>query len=112
MHPVGFEPTVPASERPQTYALDRAVTGTDSRLFKTCNSLVLLHFVSLSRVTIAVIPTRTSNKWTYHLVTTPHPLSDSEIVDTSSSVITVCYMTICAGQCQSPRLTRCYIFTT
>jgi len=26
--PVGFEPTIPASERPQTYALDRAATGT------------------------------------------------------------------------------------
>jgi len=28
MPPVGFEPTTPAGERPQTYALDRAVTGT------------------------------------------------------------------------------------
>jgi len=27
MPPVGFEPTIPASERPQTYALDRAATG-------------------------------------------------------------------------------------
>jgi len=27
MPPVGFEPTVSASERPQTYALDRAATG-------------------------------------------------------------------------------------
>jgi hypothetical protein len=27
MLPVGFEPTIPASARPQTYALDRAVTG-------------------------------------------------------------------------------------
>jgi len=26
--PVGFEPTVPASERPQTHALDRTATGT------------------------------------------------------------------------------------
>ena len=26
--PVGFEPTISAGERPQTYALDRAVTGT------------------------------------------------------------------------------------
>jgi len=26
---VGFEPTVSAGERPQTYALDRAATGTD-----------------------------------------------------------------------------------
>ena len=29
MSPVGFEPAIPASERLQTYALDRAATGTD-----------------------------------------------------------------------------------
>ena len=28
MSSVGFEPTIPAGERPQTYALDRATTGT------------------------------------------------------------------------------------
>ena len=28
MPPVGFEPTVSADERPQTYDLDRAATGT------------------------------------------------------------------------------------
>jgi hypothetical protein len=27
MPPVGFEPTIPVSERPQTHALDRTVTG-------------------------------------------------------------------------------------
>ena len=27
MPPVGFEPTIPASERPQTYPLERAATG-------------------------------------------------------------------------------------
>ena len=27
MPPTGFEPAVPASERPQTHALDRAATG-------------------------------------------------------------------------------------
>ena len=32
MPPVGFEPTISASERPQTYVLDRAVTGTDDFL--------------------------------------------------------------------------------
>jgi len=26
---MGFEPTIPAGELPQTYALDRAATGTD-----------------------------------------------------------------------------------
>ena len=29
MPPVGFEPTISAGERPQTYALERAATGTD-----------------------------------------------------------------------------------
>ena len=29
MPPVGFEPTFAAGERPKTYALDRAATGTD-----------------------------------------------------------------------------------
>ena len=28
MPPVGFEPIISASERPQTYTLDRAATGT------------------------------------------------------------------------------------
>ena len=28
MPPAGFEPTVPAGDRPQTYALDRAATDT------------------------------------------------------------------------------------
>jgi len=28
MPPVGFEPTIAVGERPQTFALDRAVTGT------------------------------------------------------------------------------------
>ena len=34
MPPVGFEPTISAGERPQTYALDRAATGT------VCQNLV------------------------------------------------------------------------
>ena len=29
MPPVGFKPTISAGERPKTYALDRAATGTD-----------------------------------------------------------------------------------
>ena len=32
MPPVGFEPTISAGERLQTYALDRAATGTDCHL--------------------------------------------------------------------------------
>jgi hypothetical protein len=33
MPPVGFEPTMPAGERPQTYALDRVATGDDKMIF-------------------------------------------------------------------------------
>jgi hypothetical protein len=32
MPPVGFEPTISAGERPQTYALDRVVSGTGERV--------------------------------------------------------------------------------
>ena len=33
MPPVGFEPTITAVERPQTYTLDRAATGTGYQLY-------------------------------------------------------------------------------
>jgi len=35
MAPVGFEPTISTGERPQTYALDRAITGTSFKLMNT-----------------------------------------------------------------------------
>ena len=43
MPPVGFEPTISAGERPKTYALDRAATGTGAHgpyayLFVSMNS--------------------------------------------------------------------------
>ena len=34
MPPAGFEPTIPVSERPQTHALDRAVTGIGRELLE------------------------------------------------------------------------------
>ena len=45
MPPVGFEPTISAGERPQTYALDRAATGTGKENIFTSNSNYIL-FVS------------------------------------------------------------------
>jgi len=36
MFPVGFEPTISAGERPQTYALDRAAIGTDNIALLHC----------------------------------------------------------------------------
>jgi hypothetical protein len=35
MPPVGFEPTIPASARPQTYVLDRAATGIGLKNYDT-----------------------------------------------------------------------------
>ena len=36
MPPVGFESTISVGERPQTYALDSAATGTGSQLVRQC----------------------------------------------------------------------------
>ena len=33
MPPVGFEPTISTGERPKTYALDRAATGTGTYVY-------------------------------------------------------------------------------
>jgi hypothetical protein len=38
MPPAGFEPTITESERLQTYALDRAVTGISKPKFRNCNN--------------------------------------------------------------------------
>ena len=52
MPPVGFEPTISAGERPKTYALDRAATGTGIKnelnvinliVFKICILKFILH---------------------------------------------------------------------
>jgi hypothetical protein len=42
MHQAGFEPTIPASERPQTHALDRAATR--------CNTYVMLYILPTERI--------------------------------------------------------------
>jgi hypothetical protein len=38
MPPVGFEPTISAGERPQTYALDSAATGIGLAVIETPNN--------------------------------------------------------------------------
>jgi hypothetical protein len=40
MQPAGFEPAIPASERPQTHAIDRAATRTGSRDYGIMKSFV------------------------------------------------------------------------
>ena len=42
--PVGFEPTTPAGEWPQTYALDRAATGTGLPAVFTPGNVPGTHF--------------------------------------------------------------------
>jgi len=37
MPPMGFEPTISARERPQTFAVDRAATGTGTIILYTVN---------------------------------------------------------------------------
>jgi len=47
MPPVGFEPTIPAGELPQTHALDRAATGTgkiNSKFRKLCRRREIWNF--------------------------------------------------------------------
>ena len=41
MPPVGLEPTISAGERPQTYALDRAATGTGKVHNTVIHSLII-----------------------------------------------------------------------
>jgi hypothetical protein len=42
MPPVGFEPTIPTSERPQTHAVDRADNGIDFLMTLVLNVMVYL----------------------------------------------------------------------
>jgi len=39
---VGFEPTISAGERPKTYALDRAATGTGKRYISDMNISIII----------------------------------------------------------------------
>ena len=48
MPPVGFEPTISAGERPQTYALDRAATRNGDCSFLSCyKQLIGLYWLTL-----------------------------------------------------------------
>ena len=46
MPPVGFEPTISAGERPQTYALDREATGTGSQFQRITKNFKLYRTLS------------------------------------------------------------------
>ena len=64
MPSAGFEPTIPADERPQTYALDRAVTGTGICRYaiRICNTYYF---------STATVVTRTLYVNVYTYVTSP-----------------------------------------
>ena len=49
MPPLGFEPTISAGERPQTYALDRAATGTGISSYSELFYLCCIWWLSVSR---------------------------------------------------------------
>ena len=61
MLPVGFEPTISAGERPKTYALDRAATGTGS--LNVLHSVILRSFCWLVNY-CRIIATRMNMKTT------------------------------------------------
>ena len=44
MPPVGFEPTISAGERPQTYALDRAATATGTKYSIVINIALIFNY--------------------------------------------------------------------
>ena len=69
---VGFEPTVSAGERPQTYALDRAATGTG-----TCAASVL-----------KIIPTKTPLPLSFPSFAHTHAMAHGTI---SIQVTQYCY---------------------
>ena len=54
MPPVGFEPTISAGERPQTYALDRAATGTGRVIFNKLENCASswFYYRNISRCTV------------------------------------------------------------
>jgi hypothetical protein len=57
MTSAGFEPTILAGERPQTYALDRVATGTGERGLVSYISSLSNHFcvVNLMNLTCPII---------------------------------------------------------
>jgi len=53
----GFEPAVPASERPQTYALERAATGIGDQELPRLKRLALLNSIKHAK-TVHCLPSR------------------------------------------------------
>jgi len=54
MPPMGFEPAIPASERPQNHALDRAATGTYNQPLSSAELVQSAHSYSFSVIIIVI----------------------------------------------------------
>ena len=52
MPPLGFEPTIPANEQLQTYALDRAATRIDQILNSRVSIAIMALYVMASKVNV------------------------------------------------------------
>ena len=63
MPPVGFEPTISADERPQTYALDRAAIGTGKRKSLVNEIMIKCLGMQLSYMTLCDEPLSTLRLW-------------------------------------------------
>ena len=55
MSPVGFEPTIPAGERPKACALDRAAIGTGSRLLWCIEISSFLQFAIPAKLKVSLL---------------------------------------------------------
>ena len=58
MPPVGFEPTISAGERPQSYALDRAANGIGVQKSIEYICLLLFDFLSLQLIVVVFFTAR------------------------------------------------------
>jgi hypothetical protein len=63
MPPPGFEPAIPASERPQTHALDRAATGSDFVSFSCLWILLVQVYVGVACKAIESNWSTEANSW-------------------------------------------------
>ena len=67
MPPAGFEPTISVDELPQTYALDRAATGTGNCLYiqglNLSQNIVFLFPVELVSGPLSGVQVNADRKW-------------------------------------------------
>ena len=77
IHPVGFEPTISAGERPQTYALDRAATGTgfltytSSEIYNSCSTFFSSR-ISVKLLSTYKLPSRSYLTTFLFILNVPH----------------------------------------